>query len=570
MVDMRGHMKTLQDCLREEKIEVDEAIIATIASMDIEHKAGQLFMLAFGGDDPKRACRMIENHYLGGCYISDANASTPEKAALLSSALQRCAISSSGIPLLLGVDQEGAWGVMMSASTTGPGNLGLGATHDPGLTWAMYGVIGEELEAVGYNTLLAPCADVNSNPANPIIGMRSFGGDAAEVARHVKAAVHGASETGVITTVKHFPGHGNTSEDSHRGIPRVDRDMKTLFEVDLAPFAAGIQAGVDIVMTSHILYSAIDPAMPATLSRPVITGLLRGQMGFKGVVLSDSMNMRAMRRSYEPGRAATLALAAGVDMIMLAEEHYDHDAEKYEIVQRATIQGVIDAVKEGYLEESAVDMAVYRILKLKKRHGLLGRQNFILKPETVGSQAHRAVEEAVCSRTICVMRNSNECWPILPDSSVALVRVVPASAYAILTSTRGIGPNQEVSAFDTFRESFLRIHATTRVIDFYGERNSMPVDLSILEKFDVILAVTEDYPLPGVDFDTASQKRAVLRPSGKFGHKLAVVGLRTPYELAEYPKVKAYVCSCSSRPCAAKAAAYALLGIVEAVGISPV
>lgn len=561
---------TLRDRLCDEGTVADEGIIARIDSMDLEHKAGQLFMLAFGGDDPARACRMIENHYLGGCYISNENASTPKKAALLSEALQKSANSISEISLLLGVDQEGAWGVMMPVSTTGPGNLGLGAAHDPELTKTMYGVIGEELKAVGYNTLLAPCADVNSNPENPIIGMRSFGGNAAEVACHVEAAICGASEAGVITTVKHFPGHGNTSEDSHRGIPRVDRDMKTLTEVDLAPFAAGIKAGVDIVMTSHILYSAIDSKMPATLSRPVITGLLREQLGFKGVVLSDSMNMRAMKKNYDPGRAAVMALAAGVDMIMLAEEHYDHDAGKYEVAQIATIQGIIDAVRQGELEESALDMAVYRILDLKKRHGLLGRYDFSFKPENVGSKAHKAVEEKVCSRMICAMRNSHECWPISSDSNVALVRVVPTSAYSILTSTRGIGPNQKESAFDAFRGHFITLHTATHVIDFYIGSDDVPIDLSALEKFDVILAVTEDYPLPGVDFDTISQKKAILSLLERFGCKLVVVGLRTPYELKEYLKVKTYICSYSSRPCAAKAAAYAAVGILDTVGISPV
>jgi len=562
-------MKTLQDCLHEETIEPDEGIISIISSMDLEHRVGQLFLLAFGGDDPKRACCMIGDHYLGGCYISDVNASTPEKAAKLSATLQKCSLSSSGIPLLLGVDQEGAWGVMMPASTTGPGNLALGATHDPEMTRTMYHVIGEELAAVGYNTLLAPCADVISNPNNPIIGMRSFGEDVDDVSRHVEAAVRGASEAGVITTVKHFPGHGNTADDSHRGIPRVDRDLKTLFEVDLAPFMAGINAGVDIVMTSHILYSAIDPEMPATLSRPIVTELLRKKMGFHGVVLSDSMNMRAMRRNYEPGKAAAMALAVGVDMIMLAEEHYDHDAEKYEITQKATIQGVIDAVNSGDLEDSTVDMAVYRILWLKKRRGLLGKKNFILNPDNVGSQAHREVEKCVSSKSICIVRDLDRIWPVLPESKVALVRVVPYSEYRILTSTRGIGPNQEKPAFDAFFETFLPMHTHTSVIDFYMENGDL-LNLDDLREFDEVLAITEDYPLPGVDFDTLLQKKAIRAISEKYASKLVVIGLRTPYELRDFPNVRNYICSFSSRPCSAVATAYAAVGAIKTVGNSPV
>jgi beta-N-acetylhexosaminidase len=553
-------MKTLRETLAEEGVTPDEEIAAKIESMELSQKVGQMFMLAFGGENAERACAMISRHYLGGCYISDANADTPDKAASLSTELQRCAASSSGISLLIGVDQEGAWGVMMPHSSTGPGNLGLGAVDDLDLTFAMYKVIGKEMSAVGYNTLLAPCADVISNPSNPVIGMRSFGENADLVSRHVEMAICGARAGGVVTTVKHFPGHGNTAQDSHRGIPRVDRDIESLQKIDLAPFKTGIDAGVDIVMTSHILYSALDQSMPATLSKPIITGLLRNQLNFKGLVLSDSMNMRAMRKNYSPGEAAVRAVNAGVDMIMLAEEHYDHDTEKYEMAQAETIEGVMDAVGSGDIDESVIDRAVYRILILKKKYGMLGKSLKPLSPGVVGCIANRNVEEAICSRLARLLRNSAGRWPITRETNVALVRMVPSSAYSILISTRGIGPNQVLPSFDAFRDEFVPLHTMTSVFDYYDSQGQSRLLPEKLETFDTVLAVTEDYPLPGVDFDNEDQRKAMRNLLEALGEKLVVVGLRSPYELSNYPELTTYISICSSRPCAARAAARAAVG----------
>ncbi|HUI72638.1 MAG TPA: glycoside hydrolase family 3 N-terminal domain-containing protein, partial [Spirochaetia bacterium] len=224
----------------------DSRVRQLLAGMTLEQKVGQMFLLAFAGPDPARAEGMIREHFIGGCYISNENAGTPALACTLSAALQGYAASSGArIPLLLGADQEGAWSVMMPASTPGPGNLGLGAAHSLRSTFAMYRVIAEELRAVGYNTVFAPCVDVNSNPRNSIIGMRSFGEDPRQVARHGVAAVKGARAGGVIATAKHFPGHGDTALDSHRAIPRVDRSRSEVERIDLLPFASAIEAGVD-------------------------------------------------------------------------------------------------------------------------------------------------------------------------------------------------------------------------------------------------------------------------------------------------------------------------------------
>ena len=538
--------------------------------MTLEQKVGQMFLLAFAGPDPARAERMIREHFIGGCYISNENARTGHAACGLSTALQVYAASSgAGVPLLLGADQEGAWSVMMPSSTTGPGNLGLGGAHDPRSTLAMYRVIAEELRSVGYNTLFAPCVDVNSNPRNSIIGMRSFGEDPREVARHGTAAVRGARAGGVITTAKHFPGHGDTTMDSHRNMPRVDRLRHDVQRIDLAPFRSAIRAGVDIVMTSHILFPAFDDENPATLSRVILTELLRKEMGFRGVILSDSMNMGAIRRNYEPADSSVRAVLAGVDMILLAEEHYDHDQNRYETNQLACVNGILSAVRSGTVPETLIDEAVFRILSLKSRHGLLGGTPLRCDPGVVGSAEHRGVERRTAEKGVVAVRKAAGMWPVGKESRLALVQTAPSGAYRILMETRGIGPNQEEPAFNAFRLALDEERHDVSV--FTSEQAGEPVTSAALARdFDAVIAVTEDYPLPGVDFDTASQKVLVKRLASLLGDKLIVVALRTPYELAEYSEVATYVCTCSSRPCSARAAARAACGIVRARGRLPV
>ena len=235
-----------------------------------------------------------------------------------------------GIPLLLGCDQEGTWSVITAESAMGPGNMALGAGGDRQCAYDMYGVIARETSAVGLNVVLGPAADCNSNPHNSIIGMRSFGEKPELVAEMTAAAVRGLQDNGSVATLKHFPGHGDTTVDSHRGLPTVTRTRDDLMRIDLRPFAAGIEAGAKIVMTSHIIFSALDAEHPATLSPVILGDLLRGELGFEGLgrvrqheYAFDEAQLRS--DSMPPSKR----FEAGVDLMMLAEEHYDHDASQY-------------------------------------------------------------------------------------------------------------------------------------------------------------------------------------------------------------------------------------------------
>ncbi len=533
-----------------------------LGRMTLDEKVGQLFFLAFARDRLDEARVLFEQHFVGGSYLSNDNLPNPTAAAALTQQIQAYAAGTRlAVPLLLGADQEGAWSVMYPDSVPGPGNMALGATYLPQDATAMYRVIARELAAVGVNTVLAPCADCNSNPRNAIIGVRSFGERPAHVGAMVEAAVHGALEGGALPTLKHFPGHGDTTSDSHRGLPTVSRSRDELFAIDLYPFRRGIAAGAPIVMTAHILFPALDPERPATLSPVILGDVLRGELGFDGVIMSDSMNMQAMRRYYDPGESAVQAIAAGVDLIMLAEEHYSHDASAYLKQQVALLEAVRTAVRAGRLPEARVDDAVRRVLELKER--LPAAPN--LNPASVGSAGHRAVALAVARDALALLRDDDALLPLAAGAPVTIVNTALRSAYANLGSMRGIGPNQTDAAYDLFAAAARRRSPGAVLLgaeDVLAGARPMGDGL--------VVAVTENYPLPGMDFDQSARLDVLRALNTHTSGRFMVVALRDPYELADLPFVRNYLCAFSSRACAAEAAAQLVFGETRAPGVSPV
>ena len=530
-----------------------------LGEMTIEEKVGQLFLLAFDAANADAAETLFERHFVGGSYLSNDNLPSPAAAAAMTARIQGYAGRTRlGLPVLLGADQEGAWSVMYPASCPGPGNMALGATGDPDHARAMYRVIGEEVRAVGLHATFGPCADCNSNPANAIIGTRSFGERAELVAAMTEAAVAGAMGAGAIATLKHYPGHGDTTTDSHRGLPTVERGRDELFATDLLPFARGVAAGAQLVMTAHILFPALDRERPATLSPVILNDILRGELGFDGVVISDSMNMASMRANYDPVDAATQAINAGVDIVMLAEEHYDHDRD-YLARQTALIEGVREAVRSGRLGEARLDEAVGRVLRLKT-----SVPERSLAPETVGSPEHRSVELAAAEAAMALLRGAGELLPAHANMPPTLVNTTGREAYRILGATRGIGPNQTDAAFDLFVEAVRRRAPGARAVPAEDVLSG-----DIPGGDELLVAVTENHPLPGTDFDI-SGRDDVLTALHRSGRRVLVVALRDPYELEDLDEVTDYLCAFGPRWCSAEAAARVLFGEAEPVGASPV
>ncbi|MDZ7869914.1 MAG: glycoside hydrolase family 3 N-terminal domain-containing protein [Rheinheimera sp.] len=517
-----------------------------IDSLPLEHKVGQLFMLAFAGPDLAYARQLVEQYQIGGFYLTDDNAADPQQAAALNLELQKlAALRTVDAPLILGVDQEGAWSVLTTYTDTGPGNLALGVADDLALTAQQYQHMALQMQALGYNTLLAPCVDVNSNPDNPIIGQRSFGAEPALVSRHSSAAVTAILQTGMLACAKHFPGHGDTATDSHNGLPVVDLSLTELLDSHLQPFVAAIAAGVPMLMTSHICYPQLDSEFPATLSPQILTRLLREQLGFDGVILTDSMNMGAMRRHYGPVEAAVQALRAGADMIMLSEEHYENAVTDYQTLQRQTIQGVIAAVQTGELAHSVIDAALQRVLLLRYQ---------LAEPKIRPVPDGAALAAEAARRACRVLRDQAGMLPLRQPFYLACM-AEPAE-YAQIRNSRGIGPNDAVPASSVVQQALQQAGAKVEVL-------SWPVLASWLERGQrpdlPLLLLSEDYPLPGSQLNLPLQRARIQQCLQAWGAQVVLLGLRSDTELNAYPQLQTYLCCYSSRRCSALAATAMLL-----------
>ncbi|WP_055624142.1 glycoside hydrolase family 3 protein [Streptomyces sp. JHA19] len=283
------------------------------------------------------------------------NIASPEQLAALTAQLR-----AERDDVLVAIDEEGGDVTRLEVRTGSsfPGNHALGAVDDVDLTRQVAAELGRRLAACGVNLNWAPSADVNSNPANPVIGVRSFGADTALAARHTAAYVTGLQSAGVAACTKHFPGHGDTAVDSHHALPRIDADASVLAERELAPFRAAIAAGTRAVMSAHILVPALDPDRPATLSRAVLTELLRGELGYTGLIVTDGMEMQAIAATYGIERGSVLAIAAGADAICVGGGLADD-----ETVRRLR-DALVTAVREGDLPEARLAEAAERVREL--------------------------------------------------------------------------------------------------------------------------------------------------------------------------------------------------------------
>lgn len=369
--------------------------------------------------------QIVEDYDFGSVIFFANNIKETEQSYNLTMALQKAATKDNGIPLLISADQEGGSVYRLGSGTALPGNMALGATGDVNNARTAGEIIGSELSSLGINTDLAPVVDVNNNPSNPVIGLRSYGDDAEMVGKMASAEIEGLAKYNVIGCAKHFPGHGDVATDSHYGLPIVDKSKEELLNNELKPYQVAINQGIEMIMSAHILYPQLDNTtvhsnktgneekLPSTLSHKIITNLLKEEMGFKGVVVTDALNMAGVANTYDQVQAAKLAVNAGVDLMCMPCEL----KSKEDLVNLdAIIDGIEEAVKSGEIQESRLDDAVTRILTLKEHKGILdwNESNYSLSKAlaTVGSDENRAKEREIATKAVTVIKNDNNVLPL--------------------------------------------------------------------------------------------------------------------------------------------------------------
>ena len=403
--------------------DAEKWVQATLKKMTLDEKVGQMLVTSFQSNytstDSKtfdELASTIHELHIGGFHVFGGSEPAPNvllnptygavtlglplEAASLLNRLQ----AISAVPLLNTADFETGAGFRMIGATSFPRMMAFGAARDERLAYEAGRVTGEESRAIGVHVNFAPVVDVNNNPRNPVINTRSFGEDPEAVGRLASAFVRGMQAAGEMATLKHFPGHGNTDVDSHLGLPIIKDPRALLDKTELPPFRAGIAAGADAVMTGHIEMPALDPApnTPTTLSQPIVTGLLRKELGFSGLIYTDSMGMAGVTAMYKPGEAAVRAVKAGNDVVL----HSPDDA--------AAFAAIRDAVKSGEIPQAQIDASVERILRAKARAGLhrVRAVNLDAISNIVGTRANQAIADQVSQRSMTLVKDDRNQVPL--------------------------------------------------------------------------------------------------------------------------------------------------------------
>ena len=531
----------------------------TLAGMTLREKVGQLMMpfvlgnfAPEGSETHDRIVDVIEQENVGGLIMS---VGSPTEVAVKLNDLQ----DHSKYPLLVAADLETGAGfrfrgavhiptnIALGGATTFPSLMAFGATGDPRHAYQMGKVTALEARAMGVHVPFAPVLDVNNNPDNPIINIRSFGEDPQVVAEMGVALVRGLQDFGAVATGKHFPGHGDTGTDSHLELPIIQVGRERLDAVELVPFRAAIEAGVKGTMTAHIAVPAISgDTIPATVPRRVLTGLLRNELGFDGIIFTDAMDMLAVSRLFPRGEAAVRAVLAGADVILMPSN-----------VKRA-IDAIVSAIDAGRLTEARIDESVGRLLRLKEELGLHEERSVPLEmiPRVVGVPLHMEMAREVAERSITLIKNQRNLLPLLGTRRARVMSV----------SFRNPGDVLSGRYFDSrLRETYPRL--VSRSVDEstnsegYSDllRRAGRSDLVVVSVYSNF-AGKVDLPDATVDFVNELARRRVTH---------VVISFGTPYLISLFPDARVYLLAWSSAQVSQQAAADALFGDIAITGRSP-
>ena len=508
-------------------------------------------------NDTIRDC--LARYPYGGTVLFAENCADAEQTLRLVAELQEATLAGGGLPLLVGIDQEGGNVTRLGFGTSGVGNMALAATGDPQLARRMAAVYGEELRLLGIHMDFAPVLDVNNNPGNPVIGVRSFSDDPQLVSEFGLAFLKGLRHTGTIATLKHFPGHGNTATDSHTGFPCIQSSRDQLKAFELVPFQAAVNAGVDMIMTAHIQYPQIetetyssisdgeDVCLPATMSRVILSDILRGDMGFEGVIITDALDMGAIVKNFAPEDVICKTVNAGVNMLMLP---IVKNADLYQQVLEWT-ELAIKLAEEGKLDMERVDDSVRRILTLKKKYGLLNQKDFTVTDEQVraavegvGSAEHRQLAQEIAAKSLTLLKNENGAFPLeLQAGQRALILFADSCASRVGTGELAKSMLAEAGALPPGAE--LQVMASTA--------DNADECLRAAEEADHVVLVHRTYSAACLDPSTVDGLSTpvfdqILAARHARGQSVILVSCQLPYDAARFADADAIVLAYCSSP----------------------
>jgi beta-N-acetylhexosaminidase len=532
----------------------------TLRGLTLREKVGQLMMPWVLGDfapegspSHERVVEYIEKEGIGGVIMS---VGTPVEVAAKLNDLQR----HSKLPLLVAADLETGAGFRMRGAVYMPGNIELGgatnfpslmavgAAGDEDLAYEMGRITAIEARAVGIHAPFAPVLDVNNNPDNPIINVRSFGEDPVEVSRMGIAFMEGIQDNGAIATGKHFPGHGDTDTDSHLALPVIRHDRARMDSVELRPFKEAIDAGIGGIMTAHISVPSLNGGIrePSTLSPMVLTNVLREEMGFDGIIFTDAMDMSAIARLHSPEDAAVRALEAGADVILMPPD-----------VERA-VNGVVAAVQSGRLTEDRVDASVRRVLAAKARLGLDRERLVALERvgELVGTPEHVAVADDIARKSITILKNGSDLLPLNGTRTASVLSI-------------SFRRNTDLLAGRYFNQAMRATYPRLSAIDVDVGGDEVDYERILRRARGQALVVVGSYSNYSGALDAREELAQFIRDLGELGVPHVVITFGNPYLISDFPDTQAYVLAWNGSEPSQRAAAGALVGDFDVLGRAP-
>lgn len=505
---------------------------------------GQLFVVFFDGTEYTEALdRTIRELNVGGIILFEPNIGSLEDVATLINQAQRTAAQHGApVPLIVAVDHEGGLINRFGSKLTWfPSNMALAATDSLDNARAEARVMAEELSTLGINMNLAPVMDVNSNPDNPVIGIRSFGSNPDDVARFGTAMIDTFQANGLIATAKHFPGHGDTSVDSHTMLPVIPHGRMRLDAVELVPFRAAIEADVDAIMTAHIALPEIEPTpgLPATLSKTVLTGLLREELGFNGLIATDSLGMGALDQTFGVIDATAMAFQAGADLLMFGADPGHTPAEQY-----PAYQNLLALVRDGTISREHLDASVRRILLVKGQMGILDWQPTSTSeiPTRVRTAEHLALADRIAEQSVTLLKNDQQLLPLRSEQRTLLVY-----------------PEFETELEPAIREYGTQIDAVP--VSVNPGQDEIDQVISAARGADVIIVATANARRHPGQIALVESLRDL---------PTVVLALQSPYDLLAFPGQSTYLAIYGDVPTSIHVAAKVLFGQYQPSGKLPV
>lgn len=532
--------------------EDEELAESILSNMSLSQKVGQMLMGGFSGTTMSSSLNTaIQEFHIGNVIYMGANVSNPNTISTMSNDIQNAMINNNGIAAFISTDQEGGRVARLTnGGTHFISNMAMGAINDPEYTYAQGLACGKELRHYGINMDLAPVLDVNNNADNPIIGIRSYSDNPILVATNGTNMIKGLKDAKVAACSKHFPGHGNTSVDSHYGLPTITTSKDELYQIELAPFISSIANGIDSIMTTHIIFSAIDEVYPATLSKKVLTDLLRNELGYSGLIVTDGMEMDAIDKYFGTvEEAAVLAVKAGVDMLLYTSLSGPRKAHA----------AIIEAVNKGEISIDRINESVKRIILKKIKYDLIDGYSASTDSIQEMLEEHKKLNYEFAEKSITQVKGNFSGL----DKNKSTLIVSPEASFSL-------GSNLNKNSFSAYAKNYLQSKGYKNIVDYTVSKNISSSDSSTIlqtaKNYDQIVVA-----MSNVKTSNYTRTATFVNELLKLNKTVVVIALETPYDIAKYNNsLQYYICCYSYQEASCYALTRYLNGEFISTGVNPI